>query len=695
MVVKRYLTGLLLVLTLLLVGADNPPPLTASPEIQAELSAAFFQRLDSKSESGILTFDLFTPELDTAFISLDGQHAVLWLALRDDYGRILASEPGLVLAKKTVESWEILLPGDPTWDMELASLPTGMLPLEKQPAPDGFEMEAVVAADALTGYYLPYVAGTSRWLEGSISHFQTIPELGYPSCTEEYCRYAFDFTDDNHFPLVAAKGGTVLSSRDSCADGTETCTNYIVLRNVSEGTYQIYLHLAHDTIPNQLTPGTTVQRGEYLGDTDDTGYSTSNHVHFMVTTSVWVGGDGYFWGRSVEVHFADVPINGGIPRTCYEVTSFTIYDGATDCIGNRSDPRNPANDWFLSGNIGAYPPTGSLTRPAAGAVVNTGTNPLIDVTASVSDDVRVASARFVVRLNGQWVEVGPRVTSQASPGVFDWDVDLCAVGPLNGPLEVALTLWDHEGTKVSALSPRTIQVDHACPPPVSQMTVPDTFDASTIRLKWTVSSLGIGLDGFDLQWRNEPGTWSNDNILHFDSTARWGWFAGNAGGTYAFRIRALDVNGQAEPWPAGDVAEIMTTFPAACTEDYSEPDDSFLLAKSLQVGDVAYRNLCPAGDADWFRLENMDSGYYQISSHSLNAGAAVRVTLLAGDGQTILATGSAPGLAQHTFLLFNLNSPASVYFKIEPLFSYLQGTSAGYDLSINAVNVMYLPWVAR
>ena len=74
--------------------------------------------------------------------------------------------------------------------------------------------------------------------------------------------------------------------------------------------------------------------------------------------------------------------------------AFPIYDGATQCLGDRSDPRDPANDWFPSGNVGAYPPTGALTRPAAGATVTIGDNPLIDVTANATDDVRVAAVRI-------------------------------------------------------------------------------------------------------------------------------------------------------------------------------------------------------------------------------------------------------------------------------------------------------------
>jgi hypothetical protein len=272
---------LLTAITLLLPGASDPPPAPASAETQAELSAALSRRLGSDRGIRPLTFDLFTPELDTAFLSPDGETAVLWLALRDDAGRRLASEPGIALALRSQEGWQALLPGDPGWDETLAALPEGMLPLELSPAPDGRTL-GTQALSALTGYYLPYAAGTARWLEGSISHFQYIPELGYPSCSQEYCRYAYDFTDSWHFPLLASKEGTVFASRETCADGSSNCTNYIVLHNAGEGTYQIYLHLANGTIPNALTPGTLVQRGQYLGDSDDTGYSTSQHVHFMV-----------------------------------------------------------------------------------------------------------------------------------------------------------------------------------------------------------------------------------------------------------------------------------------------------------------------------------------------------------------------------------------------------------------------------
>jgi hypothetical protein len=168
---------------------------------------------------------------------------VLWLALRDDSGHRLAAEPGLVIAQRSEQIWRVLLPGDPGWDESIQSLPDGMLPPELSPAPDDGILDIDTPTEPLTGYYLPYAAGTARWLEGSISHFQSIPELGYPSCSIDYCRYAYDFTDSWHFPLLASKRGTVVGSRDSCSDGDPSCTNYIVLYNANQGAYQIYLHL--------------------------------------------------------------------------------------------------------------------------------------------------------------------------------------------------------------------------------------------------------------------------------------------------------------------------------------------------------------------------------------------------------------------------------------------------------------------
>jgi len=696
MIPTRLLPLLLFTSAILLVlGVSDPPPEPASTETQAELSAAFFQRLQNDPGTNLLVFDLFTPALDTAFLSPDGETAVLWLALRDDSGRLLATEPGFALARFSDKGWQVLLPGDLGWEETLTILPDGMLPTELNSAPGNIPLDTDAIHGPLTGYYLPFAAGTSRWLEGSISHFQYIPELGYPSCTQEYCRYAYDFTDAWHFPLLASKGGTVFATRDNCSDGDPGCTNYIVLHNPNDQAYQIYLHLANGTIPDKLTPGKSVLRGQYLGDTDDTGYSTSQHVHFMVTNSIWMGSSGYYWGRSIDIRFTDVAINNGIPRTCYEVTFFPIYDGATECLGDKSDPRNPANDWYISGNLGAYPPTGELTRPAAGAIVTVGETPLIDVTATANDDVKVTAVRLVAKLNDYWVEIGPVVTKPAQSGVYDWDVDLCAAAPVNGPLEVALRIWDYEGNVAAALGPRTILVEHACPPPTSQLNPVETFDSTAVRLSWEATSAGVDIGSFDLQWRLEPGLWDAVNMFTVPGDARSTWIVGQAGSSFAFRLRAVDVNDQLEPWPANDASETSATLPATCTPDSFEPDDNLAQARMLPLEMWAQSNLCDAGNPDWFQLEIENADDYFVTARSESGGAAVRITVYAEDGETLLASDQSTEVGQGAIARFHAAVAGIYYIKIEPLTPYLMGTEAVYGIRVTNVKETFLPQVAR
>ncbi len=694
----RLLPLLVLIVTVMLMltaEGGKLPPTPASAADKVDLSAALAQRNQAAPAAKTLALQLFTPELDTAFIAPDGETALVWLALRDSTGRRLATEPGLALARRSGAGWQVLLPGDPGWDKTLAALPEEMLPLERRPAPAGIAPQAAAAAQALTGYYLPYAAGTAHRLEGSISHFLNIPSMGYPSCTMADCHYAYDFTDAGHFPLLASKDGAVVATRDSCTDGDENCTNYIVVRSTGDLAYQIYLHLSHGTIPDKLTAGKAVKRGQYLGDTDDTGYSTSNHVHFMVTNSIWKGGDGYYWGQSVNVRFADVAINNGIPRTCYEVVYLPTYDGATECLGNKSDTLNPANNWFVSGNTGAYPPTGTLTRPAAGVTVASGSNPLMDVSASVSDDVGVSAVRLVAKLNGQWVEIGPKVTQPTQPGKYDWDVDLCSVAPLNGALDVALRAWDYEGNVAQALDAHTIQVDYACPPPASQLNPAETFNSTAVHLSWDVTSPGSGLGSFNLQWRTEPGTWDAANTLTYPAGQRSAWFVGQPGVSYAFRLRAVDAYGQPEPWPAGDAAEASATLPGACTPDAFEPDDGSNQARALALGEWAQRNLCGASNADWFRVDIVDPGAYYAAALSLGGGAAMRITVYASDGATPLASGAAAGAGQDTGTRFHPDTAGTYYIKVEPLSTNLFGTDAVYKVAVTQRQEIFVPMVTR
>lgn len=636
---------------------------------------------------------LFSPVLDQAFLSADAKTAVLWLGLRDPNGYLLHTEPGLVIALRLEADWQILLPDDAQWQAALAQLEPELIPAALQSAPELLESPQPQAP--ISGYYLPFAAGTKHKLEGSVLHFHSYPPLGYPSCDESQCRYAYDFTDAGHFPLLSARAGTVISSRDSCTDGNTGCTNYIVIQDVNGGTYQLYLHIAHNTIPDHLIPGTYIGRGNYIGDTDDTGYSTSEHVHFMVTRSFYYGGDGYPWGNSVDIRFNDVMVNGGIPRTCFEVARLPIYDGATECLGDKGDPFNAANDWFRSGNIGASPPTGTLITPAAGATVAAGNNPLMDVRAQTQDDVRVVRAVLQANLNGKWQEIGPRVSNPSSSGVFDWDVDLCKTAPINGPLEIALKLWDHEGNVVEQLSKRTVQVDHACPPPVSQLTAPTVFNGTGLKLNWTAQSSGVPIRHFQLQWREGAQAWSNERMMTLAADSRAVWFVGLAGKSFGFRLRAVDINNQAETWIANNEAEVTHVFPSGCQPDAAEPDGTIAEARLATYGREYIRNICGQADSDWFRVNVGEYGLIRLRVNSLNGGSSVKLSVFSANGAHLLATKQAAGHGKNVVLTIPVAGRSSILIKAESSVPNHFGTDVQYGFTATGLYPAYLPMIFR
>jgi len=132
------------------------------------------------------------------------------------------------------------------------------------------------------------------------------------------------------FELTAAKGGYVYHWRDTCNNGDSRCTNSITLedRTTTPWTYQIYLHIAKNSIPENLKlRGVYVSQGMKIATVDDTGMSTGHHVHFMVVEQpTLIDCKNYCFGKSVDITFEDVEINwhagtqGGRPRLAAEAS---------------------------------------------------------------------------------------------------------------------------------------------------------------------------------------------------------------------------------------------------------------------------------------------------------------------------------------------------------------------------------------
>ncbi len=382
---------------------------------------------------------------DIAYDLQDGW-AVVLLEFRDPQTHtVLPTEPGLGLAHWEGKTWRLVLPSDPDWPHLLPLVPDALLSVDEKA--DWLERAEEGGALAVTygpfsGYLLPWEGGETNRLTRSIAHGGS-----------EF--YAFDFaayTPGNMFAVHAAKGGTVKYVKwwyeNGYYDGNCNHANYIVLEDTSTSptTYQLYLHLAQDSIPEALrTHGVYVQQGQYIGMADDTGCSTGHHLHFQVhTTPNW-------WDTAADITFDDVSINGGRPRTPAEASAYPQYgsEGAT---------------YYTSGNVvhnpDTTPPQGGLLTPFDdNTLVTTRT---LTLEGWATDDLSgVASAQFTVNYSGTWTTVGP-VFSNALTFSYTWD--LCADSIPDGPIGVALQVEDRAHNPSAPLTGlRHIFKRYACP----------------------------------------------------------------------------------------------------------------------------------------------------------------------------------------------------------------------------------------
>lgn len=398
-------------------------PVTGDESIQKALDEAV-SRLKA-SDEGYAIYDV---KIDNIVYADDGQSAMVWLAaLEPDTGEVIAREPEIAVAKKTpstqkgvADSWTVTLPYEADFAKVVDSMPKGLLGEDFEQRFQTKYAEPKVKAK-FGGYLLPWAGGQTKRLTWSISH---------TSCSGSDCYYAFDFADGTMFPILAAKGGSVFAAKWTCTNGSTTCTNYIILKDSSTTpvSYQIYYHLANNSIPTNLrTVGAKVNQGTFIGNVDDTGASTAHHLHFMVHTASY----GY-WGPSVDITFKDVSINydsstqGGRPRTPTEASK---YGGQ----GQTS---------YKSGNKAAKGPSGSITSPAQGSSL---TSRNLTISGTGTDDKGVTKVQLIGFYNNAWHDIGNPVTSVP----FNINLDVCASGAEipDGPVSFALKLWDVEGNE--------------------------------------------------------------------------------------------------------------------------------------------------------------------------------------------------------------------------------------------------------
>ncbi len=456
---------------------DNPASATPSPDektaVIIEVDEAIYDAIDAARRDTIYFWDDAISVVGTNLSGDQQWAASILVPINRETDTSPEKEPALVISIKIEEEWQVLFPNDPRWLEAIKNTPDDLLsPAHKEVYINMNTVAAVnMPAAALGGYLLPWDDGSQngKYLTGSTCHDDYIPSGN--------AHYAFDFAyNGTMWDILAAKAGEVWVWKEdvpTCYErtcsGEQSLGNYIVLRDTSTNpvTYQLYLHLKQDSIPNDIkVRGYPIVQGQYIGNVDNTGQSWGSHLHFQVQVP-YITVD-YYWGRSVDITFNDVNVNGGRPRIHqqYYCWDFNYCDEPGDVCEESQLYYTSQN--IRTGTEDSTPPVGGMLNPLTGETYDNAL-PLEAWARDLGDPgkppIGIQSAQFIAFYNGTWRDVGPSFIPTPSNIFFEYDWNWCTDEVPDGPVSMALRLRDYRGNQTPGLPGlRHVTKQYECPP---------------------------------------------------------------------------------------------------------------------------------------------------------------------------------------------------------------------------------------
>ncbi len=457
----------------------TPPTQKIESGVEDQIATAILNALADRGTTSHAT-DMISFQVGEIRLSQDGPWSNAWILYYDEaMDMYLPTEPGMALAYWNGATWLVTLPGDSGWERGLQSLPEDMLSRSEKDMwaamDQGASIEGVEAAPD-TGYKLPWIGGVTGYLSRSVAHDEDF--------TNGYSHYSFDFfffgdticptsvdpepagvigVTGANFDIRAAKAGTVWTFKDTVVDCDHTNVNFIVLRNNDNpDNYQLYLHLSHDSIPDELKyVGAPVAQGQFIGRVDNTGNSTGSHLHFQLQGKPYWPSEEPYWAGAKDMVFSDVNIYGGHPRREWEVDSEYCQGPDGDYVCDEYGRIN-----YLSGNYpsgDSIPPTGGLSGITLGQVVE---GPTVTLSGWGDDmGTGVDYMQLIAFYDNAWHGIADPFTDDFT---YAWNLCDPSASIPDGVVSVALSVYDQAGNASLETGIGHFIKNYACPLPPPQ-----------------------------------------------------------------------------------------------------------------------------------------------------------------------------------------------------------------------------------
>ena len=146
---------------------------------------------------------------------------------------------------------------------------------------------------------------------------QAFPNIATHATRDSY--FAVDLGLPIGTDIFAARGGIVFDVASKNFQGGLDLVRDAPLANIvkilhDDGTYALYAHLNWNSI--RVKPGDSVQRGEYIADSGNTGFSSGPHLHFAVVKNAGM------WLESVPIEFMGANSEAVVPVTGKSLTAY-------------------------------------------------------------------------------------------------------------------------------------------------------------------------------------------------------------------------------------------------------------------------------------------------------------------------------------------------------------------------------------